>query len=191
MSAASLTSFCDVFRLAQVDDMGGGVDLVRRAQPLGQRLQLIAAAGGEHEVAAFLGEGFGGGRANALGGAGDQDALAAQMQIHGISRLLGDVGIGVGGIGRRRLPIGGQHCTAALRRGAVWSIARPSNKRRYAATARAQGIPDEQRKKTYRIAVIPGDGIGKEVVPEGLRVLEAAAKKHGVAVHFDHFDFAS
>ena len=31
-------------------------------------------------------------------------------------------------------------------------------------------------KKNYRIAVIPGDGIGKEVVPEGLRVLEAAAK---------------
>src|SRR6266851_5739007 len=46
-------------------------------------------------------------------------------------------------------------------------------------------------KKQYRVAVIPGDGIGKEVVPEGLRVLEAAAKKHGVAVHFDHFDFAS
>jgi tartrate dehydrogenase/decarboxylase / D-malate dehydrogenase len=46
-------------------------------------------------------------------------------------------------------------------------------------------------KKQYRIAVIPGDGIGKEVVPEGLRVLEAAAGKHGVSVHFDHFDFAS
>ena len=46
-------------------------------------------------------------------------------------------------------------------------------------------------KKQYRIAVIPGDGIGKEVVPEGLRVLEIAAKKHGVSVHFDHFDFAS
>src|SRR4051794_34897627 len=44
--------------------------------------------------------------------------------------------------------------------------------------------------KQYRIAVIPGDGIGKEVVPEGLRVLEAAAKQHGVDVHFDHFDFA-
>ena len=28
----------------------------------------------------------------------------------------------------------------------------------------------------HRIAVIPGDGIGKEVVPEGLRVLEAAAR---------------
>ena len=46
-------------------------------------------------------------------------------------------------------------------------------------------------KKTYRIAVIPGDGIGKEVVPEGLRVLEQAAKKHGVALHFDHFKIAA
>src|ERR1700741_2860821 len=47
------------------------------------------------------------------------------------------------------------------------------------------------QKKQYRIAVIPGDGIGKEVAPEGLRVLEQAAKKHGVSLHFDHFDFAS
>ncbi|HEX3938773.1 MAG TPA: tartrate dehydrogenase [Xanthobacteraceae bacterium] len=46
-------------------------------------------------------------------------------------------------------------------------------------------------KKQYRIAVIPGDGIGKEVMPEGMRVLEAAAKKYGIAVLFDHFDFAS
>jgi tartrate dehydrogenase/decarboxylase/D-malate dehydrogenase len=30
---------------------------------------------------------------------------------------------------------------------------------------------------TYRIAVIPGDGIGTEVMPEGLRALEAVAKK--------------
>src|SRR3978361_1851798 len=45
--------------------------------------------------------------------------------------------------------------------------------------------------KQYRIAVIPGDGIGKEVGPEGLRVPEAGASKHGVSVHFDHFDFAS
>ena len=35
------------------------------------------------------------------------------------------------------------------------------------------------QKKQYRIAVIPGDGIGKEVVPEGVRVLEVAAKKFG------------
>jgi len=46
-------------------------------------------------------------------------------------------------------------------------------------------------KKPYRIAVIPGDGIGKEVVPEGLRVLEAVARRHGCAFEFDHFDFAS
>jgi tartrate dehydrogenase/decarboxylase / D-malate dehydrogenase len=33
--------------------------------------------------------------------------------------------------------------------------------------------------KRYRIAVIPGDGIGKEVMPEGLRVLEATAIRFG------------
>lgn len=42
-----------------------------------------------------------------------------------------------------------------------------------------------------KIAVIPGDGIGKEVVPEGLRVLEAAAARHGIDMRFDEFDFAS
>jgi tartrate dehydrogenase/decarboxylase/D-malate dehydrogenase len=36
--------------------------------------------------------------------------------------------------------------------------------------------------KKYRIAVIPGDGIGKEVMPEGLRVLEAVSLKEGI--HF-------
>ena len=40
----------------------------------------------------------------------------------------------------------------------------------------------------HRIAVIPGDGIGKEVVPEGLRVLEAVASKFDIALKFDHFD---
>ncbi|MFN9030410.1 MAG: tartrate dehydrogenase [Betaproteobacteria bacterium] len=43
----------------------------------------------------------------------------------------------------------------------------------------------------HRIAVIPGDGIGTEVVPEGLRVLDAAARKFGIALTLDHFDFAS
>lgn len=43
----------------------------------------------------------------------------------------------------------------------------------------------------HRIAVIPGDGIGKEVVPEGIRVLEAAAKKYDLDFRFDDFDFAS
>ena len=43
----------------------------------------------------------------------------------------------------------------------------------------------------HRIAVIPGDGIGKEVVPEGLRVLDAAARKFGIDLQLDAFDFSS
>jgi len=46
-------------------------------------------------------------------------------------------------------------------------------------------------KTKHRIAVIPGDGIGTEVIPEGLRVLEVAASRHDIDLHFDHFDFAS
>ena len=42
-----------------------------------------------------------------------------------------------------------------------------------------------------RIAVIAGDGIGKEVMPEGTRVMEAAAVKFGIDLQFDHFDFSS
>ena len=44
--------------------------------------------------------------------------------------------------------------------------------------------------KTHRIAVIAGDGIGLEVMPEGLRALEAAASRFGIGLQFDHFDFA-
>ncbi|HEV3020192.1 MAG TPA: tartrate dehydrogenase [Burkholderiaceae bacterium] len=43
----------------------------------------------------------------------------------------------------------------------------------------------------HRIAVIAGDGIGREVVPEGLRVLEAAARRFDIRLQLDHFDFAS
>ena len=42
----------------------------------------------------------------------------------------------------------------------------------------------------HRIAVIPGDGIGQEVIPEGLRVLEAAARRFGIDLAIEHFDFA-
>lgn len=41
-----------------------------------------------------------------------------------------------------------------------------------------------------QIAVIPGDGIGKEVIPEGLRVVETAARKYGISIEFKHFDWA-
>ncbi|WP_180127324.1 tartrate dehydrogenase [Rhodoferax sp. BLA1] len=43
----------------------------------------------------------------------------------------------------------------------------------------------------HKIAVIAGDGIGQEVMPEGLRVLEAAADKFGIQLQMDHFDFSS
>src|ERR671916_379095 len=49
--------------------------------------------------------------------------------------------------------------------------------------------PDQ--KKRYRLAVIPGDGIGKEVMTEGVRVLEAAASKFGFDLQLDHFGFSS
>jgi tartrate dehydrogenase/decarboxylase/D-malate dehydrogenase len=44
---------------------------------------------------------------------------------------------------------------------------------------------------THRIAVIAGDGIGKEVMPEGLRVLDAVARRFGIALQLDVFDFAN
>jgi tartrate dehydrogenase/decarboxylase/D-malate dehydrogenase len=45
--------------------------------------------------------------------------------------------------------------------------------------------------RRYRIAVIPGDGIGKEVMPEGLRALEKAAGRFRFELEQQHFDFAS
>jgi tartrate dehydrogenase/decarboxylase/D-malate dehydrogenase len=44
---------------------------------------------------------------------------------------------------------------------------------------------------SHRIAVIPGDGIGQEVVPAGLEALEATADRFGLQLQFDTFDFAS
>ena len=53
-------------------------------------------------------------------------------------------------------------------------------------------MPDAGNKnRTYKIAVIPGDGIGREVVPEGVRVLQAAAGQFGFKLQLDEFDFAS
>ncbi|MFQ5955616.1 MAG: tartrate dehydrogenase [Kiloniellales bacterium] len=41
-----------------------------------------------------------------------------------------------------------------------------------------------------KIAVIPGDGIGKEVVPEGIRVLEAAGSRFGIGFDWREFDWS-
>ncbi len=46
--------------------------------------------------------------------------------------------------------------------------------------------------KTYRIAAIPGDGIGKEVIAAGIEVLDALAAREGrFDFHYDHFDWGS
>ena len=42
----------------------------------------------------------------------------------------------------------------------------------------------------YRIAVIAGDGIGREVVPEGIAVLEAAARRYGFGLEWREFDWS-
>ena len=41
-----------------------------------------------------------------------------------------------------------------------------------------------------KIAVIPGDGIGREVIPEGIRVLEAAGRLHGLEFQWTEFDWS-
>jgi len=46
-------------------------------------------------------------------------------------------------------------------------------------------------KKTLKIAAIPGDGIGKEVMPEGLRVLEAASRRFGIELVVNQIEWAS
>ena len=42
--------------------------------------------------------------------------------------------------------------------------------------------------RRYRVAVIPGDGIGKEVVPEAIRVLDKAGGRFGFSLDWTQFD---
>lgn len=44
---------------------------------------------------------------------------------------------------------------------------------------------------SYRIAMIPGDGIGKDAVPEGLRAPDAAVRRFGFALRCDHVGFTN
>ena len=46
-------------------------------------------------------------------------------------------------------------------------------------------------KNSFEIAVIAGDGIGKETVPEGLRILEAVQDRFDLGFNFEHHEFAS
>jgi tartrate dehydrogenase/decarboxylase/D-malate dehydrogenase len=45
--------------------------------------------------------------------------------------------------------------------------------------------------KEYKIATIAGDGIGKEVIPEGMKILKEIANQHQFKIKFDEFDFSS
>ena len=44
--------------------------------------------------------------------------------------------------------------------------------------------------KNYRIAVIAGDGIGREVMPEGVAAMEAAARAYGFGFQWHEFDWS-
>ncbi len=50
---------------------------------------------------------------------------------------------------------------------------------------------ENRNEKTCRIAAIPGDGIGKEVLPEGIRVLQAAAQRWDLSLSFEQMEWAS
>ena len=50
--------------------------------------------------------------------------------------------------------------------------------------------PEGTGVNSFKIAVIEGDGIGREVVPEGLRVLEAAAGHYRKSFSWHHFDWS-
>ena len=46
-------------------------------------------------------------------------------------------------------------------------------------------------KNRFNIAVIAGDGIGKEVMPEGIKVLKKVSEKFNINLNFEEFDFSS
>jgi len=48
---------------------------------------------------------------------------------------------------------------------------------------------NEVMSTTYNIAVIPGDGVGKEITREALKVLDVTAEKYGFCVQYEHFNW--
>lgn len=45
-------------------------------------------------------------------------------------------------------------------------------------------------RRKHRINLVPGDGIGKEVIPEGVKVLDALAAQHGFGLEFEEFPYS-
>src|SRR5258708_4067422 len=54
----------------------------------------------------------------------------------------------------------------------------------------ARSVGRECMTNSYRVAVIAGDGIGREVVPEGVAVMEAASRRYGFAFEWREFDWS-
>ena len=44
--------------------------------------------------------------------------------------------------------------------------------------------------KSFNIAVIQGDGIGKEVIPEGIKILESISTRFNISFSWDEFDWS-
>src|SRR5690606_5193181 len=53
-----------------------------------------------------------------------------------------------------------------------------------------QAVAEQANTRRYVISVVPGDGIGKEAVPEGLRVLEAVGRKVGISFEWQEKDWS-
>ena len=47
------------------------------------------------------------------------------------------------------------------------------------------------KKNRFNVAVIAGDGIGKEVMPEGIKILKKVSEKFDINLNFEEFDFSS
>src|SRR5207253_10183434 len=68
-------------------------------------------------------------------------------------------------------------------------LPRPANTL-YFATRFAIVLPPAQERTNMKIAVMPGDGVGKEVIAEGLKVLKVAARKFGFNYETTNYPFS-
>ena len=71
----------------------------------------------------------------------------------------------------------------------IWAARDATRKPQGAAQVMA-AAKTRRRPTGMKIAVVPGDGIGNEVVPEGIRVLEAVGARFGIDYAWDHYDWS-
>ena len=118
--------------------------------------------------------------------------------VGAVGQLLGDTGINIAGMQVSRDERGG-HALMAL---TVDSAVPHADAGRHRAgdrgptpagpsTWKAERMPETPAARTLRLAVIGGDGIGPEVVAEGLKVLAAVAPGHGLTVETTDYDLGA